>query len=96
VVRPPHVFDQSRTTSGGERQCGPGLWAATGPHELRNCGDTVSQAHQSPEWDSFWMVGFYEKVINVKADVVAVLVSATQWFGSGREHCQGRPAGRSI
>ena len=35
--------------------------------------------------------GLYEKVIKVKADVAAVLVSATQRFwGSGGEHCQGR------
>jgi hypothetical protein len=28
--------------------------------------------------------GFYEKVINVKADVAAVLISATQRFGEWR------------
>jgi hypothetical protein len=39
------------------------------------------------------MTGFYEKVIKVKADVAAVLVSAKQRFGSGGGHCQGRPAG---
>jgi hypothetical protein len=41
------------------------------------------------------LTAFYEKVIKVKADVAAVLASATQRFGSGGGHCQGRPAGRS-
>jgi hypothetical protein len=41
-------------------------------------------------WDHGRFTGFYEKVIKVKADVAAVLVSAMQRFGSGGGHCQGR------
>jgi hypothetical protein len=49
----------------------------------------VAQYYAKPPAYSYF-VGFYEKVIKVKADVAAVLVSAMQRFGSGGGHCQGR------
>src|ERR1039457_1306677 len=63
-----------------------------GLHQFRNC---YSQNLTEGSGIGQNFVGFYEKVIKVKADVAAVLASATQLFGSGGGHCQGRPAGRS-